>query len=123
MAIFQVIAAVLKDPNDSTTLSLIFGNKTEDDILVRHVQFRAVGMVWAHELPRTNSIPTVGTIVRPQSFHVADSHAVLQVRDMLDGYQKAHPDRFKLWYDSPIGTPISPQLALESNRPIPTIPR
>ena len=49
----QVIAAVLKDPNDSTTLSLIFGNKTEDDILVR---------------------------------------------DMLDGYQKAHPDRFKLWY-------------------------
>jgi cytochrome-b5 reductase len=32
---FQVAQAVLKDPNDSTTLALIFANVTEDDILLR----------------------------------------------------------------------------------------
>lgn len=32
---FQVATAVLKDPNDATTLSLIFANVTEDDILLR----------------------------------------------------------------------------------------
>ncbi|KAJ1460937.1 hypothetical protein M885DRAFT_433240 [Pelagophyceae sp. CCMP2097] len=31
----QIIAAALKDPNDTTTLSLIFANQTEADILVR----------------------------------------------------------------------------------------
>ena len=32
---YQVIQAVLKDPNDTTKLSLIFANVTEDDILMR----------------------------------------------------------------------------------------
>jgi len=31
----QIISAVLRDPNDSTSLSLLFANQTEDDILVR----------------------------------------------------------------------------------------
>jgi len=31
----QVMAAILKDPNDSTTISLLYANQTEDDILVR----------------------------------------------------------------------------------------
>lgn len=32
---YQLIQAVLKDPNDPTTVSLIFANVTEDDILMR----------------------------------------------------------------------------------------
>ena len=32
---YQLIHAVLKDPNDTTTLSLIFANVTEDDILLK----------------------------------------------------------------------------------------
>ena len=31
----QVIAAVLKDPNDETQLSLLYANQTDEDILVR----------------------------------------------------------------------------------------
>lgn len=31
----QIVAAVLRDPNDKTRLSLLFANQTEDDILVR----------------------------------------------------------------------------------------
>lgn len=31
----QIISAVLRDPDDKTTLSLLFANQTEDDILVR----------------------------------------------------------------------------------------
>jgi len=31
----QIIENVLKNPNDATTLSLLFGNQTEEDILVR----------------------------------------------------------------------------------------
>jgi len=31
----QVAAAILKDPNDPTTISLLYANQTEDDILVR----------------------------------------------------------------------------------------
>jgi cytochrome-b5 reductase len=31
----QVIAAILKDPNDTTEISLLYANQTEDDILVR----------------------------------------------------------------------------------------
>jgi len=31
----QIISAVLRDPNDKTSLSLLFANQTEDDILVR----------------------------------------------------------------------------------------
>lgn len=32
---FQVAAAILKDPRDTTRLSLVFGNVSEDDILLR----------------------------------------------------------------------------------------
>jgi len=31
----QVMAAILKDPNDTTTISLLYANQTESDILVR----------------------------------------------------------------------------------------
>lgn len=31
----QIIKAVLKDPEDSTKISLLFANQTEEDILVR----------------------------------------------------------------------------------------
>ncbi|VDK18010.1 unnamed protein product [Anisakis simplex] len=31
----QIINAILKDPNDSTKISLLFANQTEDDILLR----------------------------------------------------------------------------------------
>ena len=33
----QVIKAVLKDPTDTTTLSLLYANQTEEDILVRNL--------------------------------------------------------------------------------------
>jgi cytochrome-b5 reductase len=32
---YQVAAAVLKDPADTTTVSLIFGNISADDILIK----------------------------------------------------------------------------------------
>lgn len=32
---YQVAAAILKDPSDTTRISLIFGNVSEDDILLR----------------------------------------------------------------------------------------
>lgn len=32
---YQVAAAILKDPSDATQLSLVFGNVSEDDILLR----------------------------------------------------------------------------------------
>lgn len=31
----QIIKAILKDPEDTTTVSLLFANQTEDDILLR----------------------------------------------------------------------------------------
>ena len=31
----QIIKAILKDPEDTTKVSLLFANQTEDDILVR----------------------------------------------------------------------------------------
>jgi len=33
----QVAAAILKDPTDATTISLLYANQTEDDILVRNL--------------------------------------------------------------------------------------
>lgn len=33
---FQVIKAILENPRDRTKISLIFGNITEDDILLQH---------------------------------------------------------------------------------------
>ena len=33
--VYAVMAAVLKDPEDRTTMSLIFANQTEEDILLR----------------------------------------------------------------------------------------
>jgi cytochrome-b5 reductase len=32
---YQVAAAILKDPQDSTRISLLFGNLTADDILIK----------------------------------------------------------------------------------------
>lgn len=32
---YQVAAAILKDPKDTTSLSLLFGNLTEEDILIK----------------------------------------------------------------------------------------
>jgi cytochrome-b5 reductase len=32
---YQVASAILKDPKDTTKLSLIFGNLTQDDILIK----------------------------------------------------------------------------------------
>jgi ferredoxin-NADP reductase len=40
---YQVAAAILKDPRDRTQLSLIFGNLTEDDILIKQVRVRECG--------------------------------------------------------------------------------
>jgi cytochrome-b5 reductase len=34
---YQVAAAILKDPRDVTQLSLIFGNLSEEDILIKQV--------------------------------------------------------------------------------------
>ena len=33
--VYAVMVAVLKDPEDPTTMSLIFANQTEDDILLK----------------------------------------------------------------------------------------
>jgi NAD(P)H-flavin reductase len=38
---FQVLNAVLKDPKDRTRITLLYGNLTEDDILLRKVRRQA----------------------------------------------------------------------------------